>query len=169
MGESKSPALPLGDAPIALNGLRRGRPGPFRAVRVGRWRADVLDGSHAPHRFTVAAQVLEHFPSKWKPGFRWQNAAKHNPFIVIGRHGAGYRDRAPNDKTTGHGSARERHFPRRKAATGQLKSACAAVESRSFSWEDRGRQAGRTRPAGARKTDYLTTSCRRSSRPGQWP
>lgn len=42
MGESKSPALPLGDAPIALNGLRRGRPEPFRAARVGRWQADVL-------------------------------------------------------------------------------------------------------------------------------
>jgi len=101
----------------------------------------------------VAAQVLEHFPSKWKPGFRWQNAAKHNPFIVIGRHGAGYRDRAPNDKTTGHGSARERHFPRRKAATGQLKSSCAAVESRPFSWEDRGaRRAGQAPPVRGKLT-----------------
>ncbi|MBB5053672.1 hypothetical protein HNQ36_003672 [Afipia massiliensis] len=28
----------------------------------------------------MAAQVLEHFPSKWKPGFQWQNAAKHSRF-----------------------------------------------------------------------------------------
>ena len=33
MGESKSPALPLGDAPIALNGSRRDRVSPSRAAR----------------------------------------------------------------------------------------------------------------------------------------
>jgi hypothetical protein len=42
-----------------------------------------LQGDHAPHRFTVAAQVLEHFPPKWKPGFPRQNTARKGKFAPI--------------------------------------------------------------------------------------
>ncbi len=69
MGESKSPALPLGDAPIALNGSRQDPVPPPRAAHCRKAAGRLPSGNPEPHRFTVAAQVLEHFPAKWKPAF----------------------------------------------------------------------------------------------------
>lgn len=69
MGESKSPALPLGDAPIALNGSRQDPVSPPRAAHCRKVAGRPPSGNPEPHRFTVAAQVLEHFPAKWKPAF----------------------------------------------------------------------------------------------------
>lgn len=50
---------------------------------VGRWRAGRPYGRQGPRRFTVAAEVLEHFPAKWKPGFHRKNAAKSAAFAAI--------------------------------------------------------------------------------------
>lgn len=93
MGESKSPALPLGDAPIALNGSRQDQVLPPRAARCRKVAGRFPAGSPEPHRFTVAAEVLEHFPPKWKPAFGPENAARNGKIGPIQVSGPAFASR----------------------------------------------------------------------------
>lgn len=80
MGESKSPALPLGDAPIAPNGSQRDLVSPPHAVQCRKVAAARPSGHQRPRRFTVAAEVFRAFCGKVETRFSVTKCCPYTDF-----------------------------------------------------------------------------------------
>lgn len=63
--------------------MRRAGTGRCEPLVFEKVAADGPAGSREPRRFTVAAQVLEHFSAKWKPAFQRETGGQATEFTRI--------------------------------------------------------------------------------------
>lgn len=137
-GGIKIPCLTTWRRPNSAERSRRDRISPSRAARCRKVADRLPSGSPEPHRFTMAAQVLEHFPAKWKPAFWQENAVRKGKFAPFPLTGPAF---APcRGSKNGGCSEPVLSIPAgNPGRVAYLRSPRTAVEGQAFSWDDKGR------------------------------